>query len=103
MNIIKNTRAEVPIVILVLGVLLLCIIIAVAEVKRDDNPGKINDVSSIESCLSLIEQYHFYENMHYDREKIESLPLFKDSIDSQGNLICKSQSMEIRYSLNNVE
>jgi len=102
----KSKRAEVPVVILVLGVLLLCVIVAVAKFGGNGNPGKMGEVVDMEKCLSLIEQYTFYKGNFfitgYSINEIQNLPTFKGLI-SEGNLVCKSKSMEIKYPLGNIK
>lgn len=100
---LKNKKAEVPIVILVLGVILLCIILF-ASFKlfpfKKNGGGELDEVVMIEQCLSLVEQYHFYENMKYDESWIKELPSFKNLITSDGEkILCRYKNMEIYYPL----
>jgi hypothetical protein len=99
--IFKDKKAEIPIVILVLGVILLCILLF-ASFKLFPfvkNNGELGEVVMMEQCLSLVEQYYFYENMRYSPEEIKELPLFKDLITSNDKIRCKYNSMEIYYPL----
>ena len=114
---IKNIRAEVPIVVLVLGVLLLCVILFINSFSifssREGKHGNIEEIGIMESCLSYIEQYSFYMKNkaitgYSSDEDIKNLPIFKKGdkslIISEGGkyfLICnsKSGSIKIKYPL----
>ena len=109
----KNIRAEVSIVVLVLGVLLLCVLVFVNSFGsfnyREGKHGNIEEVVVMESCLSYIEKYTFYKNnpkiTGYSKDQIRDLPTFKSLIISEGEkdfLICnsKSGSIKIKYLLN---
>ncbi|MFH1365497.1 MAG: hypothetical protein ABIH28_02860 [archaeon] len=98
----KNTHAEVPIVILVLGVLFLCVLTFVNFTlfsNKEDKYGGLENIADVEQCLVYIEQYRFYENMGYSPTEIENLPIFKGVIDSQKNLICKPKGLKITFPL----
>jgi len=107
---IRNKRAEVPVVILVLGVLLLCILIFVNASffkGKEEKHGNIEEVVNMESCLSYIEQYLFYKNnpsiTGYSVEEIKNLPIFKkgeQNLIVDGRLICNSEGIKIKYILN---
>ncbi len=108
---IKNSHAEVPIVILVMGVIFLCVLTFVnfeffsfGQEKYFD----LNRIGEIEQCLVPIEQYYFYKNLGYSSEaakdkvllnKMENFIGDKFSIDSQNMLICNIKGIKIEYSL----
>jgi hypothetical protein len=100
-------KAEVPIVILVLGVLLLCVIVFInsSSIFSVSKYGDIEDIGTMESCLSYAEQYYFYVNLGgYSLEKIRELPVFKkgeqNMITPDKILICDSPTIKVRYPLN---
>jgi hypothetical protein len=104
---INGRKAEVPIVILVLGVLLLCILITVAGLNSSifkwSKSGDVDKLVYMEACLSYIEQYDFYKNLGYPKEKIMNLPTFKErTVSGSGGafLICDSEGIKIKYLLN---
>ena len=66
---------------------------------KHQHNGELGEVVMMEQCLSLVEQYYFYENMRYSPEEIKELPLFKDLITSNDKIRCKYNSMEIYYPL----
>lgn len=98
-----NKKAEIPVVILVLGVLLLCILLFVSFEffsSGGKNNAGLKEIVMVEQCSSYIEQYHFYNNIGLDIEEIKKIPSFKDFIDSENFLVCKSASIEIKVPLN---
>jgi len=107
---IRNKKAEVPVVILVLGVLLLCVIIFVNASffkQKEEKHGNIEEIVNMESCLSYIEQYTFYKNNQgitgYSVGDVQNLPIFKkgeQNLIVDGKLICDSEGIKIKYSLN---
>jgi hypothetical protein len=106
-------KAEVPIVILVLGVLLLCVILFINSFSifgsREGKHGNIEEIVNMESCLSYIEQYTFYVNnpsiTGYPISEIKNLPIFKKdgkNLIEGDNLICDSEGIKIKYPLSNI-
>lgn len=101
---IKNTRAEIPIVILVLGVLLVCVL-ALVNFQFFGNKAAyqiLEKVAGVENCLSYIEQYDFYKNKGYSLPIIKELPSFKDKINfinGKDYLVCNSEGLNISYPL----
>jgi len=97
-----NKKAEIPLVILVLGVLLVCVL-AVINFHFFSNEGNykhMQEVVKMEQCLSYIEQYHFYkDSMGYDLGRIKNLPAFKEIITSENKLVCGSEGLKISYKL----
>jgi len=105
----KSRKAEVPIVILVLGVLLLLVLTFVNIQFFSSNGkkyGNLGEVIYMEKCLEYIEQYSFYVNMHYSLDQIKQLPNLKNLIISENQknfLICNSEGLKVKYDLDRIK
>ncbi len=70
----KNKRGDIPIMILVLGVFVICILAIMSFVfsaaKSEDS---VLGYIAVEMANSLREQYHFYENVGYGTAEIEDV------------------------------
>ncbi len=103
----SDKTAEVPVVVLVLGVLLLCVLVFVNYTlfsNQGDKYGGLEKVVGLEECMNHLEQYTFYEKIGIS--DIGSLPNFKKGdekiiISENGGdvLICSIEEIKIKYPL----
>lgn len=91
-----NKRGDIPIVILVVGVLALCIL-AILSFYTSTNSVK-SGFSSIDTVVEaglIKEKISFYENLGYNKERIKSLLDIQE--DSQDKIIISRDSVKVVF------
>ena len=91
-----NKRGDIPIVILVVGVLAICIIaiLSFSTSKYFVN----NNFSSIDTVVEaglIREKISFYNNLGYNEEQIKTLLDVQE--DSQGNIVIGGDGVKVSF------
>ena len=96
---IKNRRADIPITILVIGVLAICTL-AILSFFLSDRIVK-NDfvvLEAVEEAKIMKEKISFYANTGFSEEEIKNIIKIKE--DAQGKFIqIKQTDLRVRYNL----
>ena len=95
----KNKRGDIPITILVLGVLFICIIAIISFYISDSNiKGNFNSISLIEKASVIKEKISFYRNLGFSEDEISEM--FGIKSDALGKyFILKNTGISVRYNL----
>lgn len=99
----KNKKANIPIMILVIGVFAICILAIISfSISVSKSRDSFRGIDLVEQTNSKIEKYYFYENKGFNDEKIkEILKLTDCSISMIGKCInVNNKKIEIIYPLN---
>ena len=99
-NLLKNKRGDIPITILVIGILAICILAifsfySSSKSVKDD----FSSISAIEKVLIAKEKISLYsESLEFTQEEIKEI--FEIKSDIQGRYITAKQgSLSVRYNL----
>ena len=91
-----NKRGAIPIVILVVGVFLVCILAILSFfVSNNSVKNSFPVINTIEAASLLKERISFYENLGYDKEQIKTLLNLKE--DSQGNILIQQSDISVSF------
>ena len=91
-----NKKGDIPIVILVMGVLALCIL-AILSYHTSNNSVK-SGFSSIDTVVEaglIREKISFYNNLGYNEEQIKTLLDVQE--DSQGNIVIGGDGVKVSF------
>jgi len=70
-SIIKNKRGDIPITILVIGIVAICIMAIFSFYFSDRNVKKdLNNIGIIETAAAIKEKISFYRNLGFSEEEI---------------------------------
>jgi len=98
-NLLKNKRGDIPITILVIGILAICILAifsfySSSKSVKDD----FSSISAIEKVLITKEKISLYEDFGFTQEQIKEI--FGIKPDIQGRYITAKQGpLSVRYNL----
>ena len=91
-----NKRGDIPIVILVVGVFLVCILaITSFFVSNNSVKNSFPVINTVEAASLLKEKISFYENLGYNEEQIKTLLNLQE--DSQGNLVFSRDDVKVIF------
>ena len=101
-NLLKNKRGDIPITILVIGILAICILAIFSfysscKSVKDD----FSSISAIEKVLIVKEKISFYnESLEFTQEQMKEIFGIKDDLDFQVKYItAREGSLLVRYNL----
>ncbi len=94
----ENKKADVPVMILVLGVFALVGMALLSFYVAGLKTGEIKGVESVEQANSLVDDFYFYENVGYSRDKIIQIMNLTES--SEGILfLVENDGVSVSYVL----
>lgn len=94
----KNKRGEIPITILVLGIVLVCILAIASFYVSSSTFNKNFDIQIVKEAKLAGEKADFYSNLGFTQEEIDSLLDIKP--DSEGRyLLLERDGISVRYYL----
>ena len=101
-NLLKNKRGDIPITILVIGILAICILAIFSFYSSDRNvKDDFSSVGVIEKVLIAKEKISFYnESLEFTQEQMKEIFGIKDDLDFQVKYITAKQGpLSVRYNL----
>jgi len=101
-NLLKNKRGDIPITILVIGILAICILAIFSFYSSSKSvEDDFNSISAIEKVLIAKEKISLYSNsLEFTQEEIEEIFNIKEDVDFQVKYITAKQgSLSVRYNL----
>ncbi len=98
-NLLKNKRGDIPITILVIGILAICILTIFSFYSSDRNvKDDFSSIGLIERVLVVKERISLYEDFGFTQEEIKEIFNIKDDI--QGKYIIEKKGiLSVRYNL----
>ncbi|MDP2628751.1 MAG: hypothetical protein Q8P15_02550 [Nanoarchaeota archaeon] len=92
----KNKKGDIPITILVLGIVAVCILAIVSFYASSWKVQKNFDIQIVEEINLIKEKADFYSNLGFTKEEIDSALNIK--YDSQGRYILLArEGISVRY------
>ena len=91
-----NKRGDIPITLLVIGIVIICILAIVSFLKSDSEvKGSFSAISTVESAGLVKEKISFYMNLGYNKEEVKNVLNLEE--DSRGNLIFKQFDTTVTF------
>ena len=98
-KLIKNKQGEIPVTILVLGVIALCALALLSFlVANGKTSAELKGISAVEKMNCEIEKFEFYKNK-FDIEKAEEFIGAKD-VGLGKQIFVKEGNIEVSFNLN---
>ena len=95
----KNKKGDIPIVILVIGVIAICILAILSFYISDRNAKKNFDIEIVERASIMGEKISFYkESLGFSDQEITAI--FGIKQDSQGkHILLEQEKISVRYNI----
>lgn len=93
----KNKKADIPVTILVIGVLAICVLAILSFfISNKSVNSSFSAVDAVEGASIIKEKISFYKNLGYKEEEIKGLLNLQK--DSQGKLVIEQFGATVRFS-----
>lgn len=91
----NNKKGDIPITILVIGVLAVCVL-AILSFFISNNSVKKSflSIDTVTESVLIKEEVSFYENLGYNKEEIKTIMNIQE--DSQGNIVFKGYGVTVK-------
>lgn len=92
----NNKKGDIPITILVIGVLAVCVL-AILSFFISNNSVKKSflSIDTVAESALIKEEVSFYENLGYKKEEIKTIMNLQE--DSQNNIVFKGNGVTVKF------
>ncbi|MBS3086722.1 hypothetical protein J4422_03405 [Candidatus Pacearchaeota archaeon] len=96
----KNKRGDIPVTILVMGVVAICILAIVSFYISDRDAKKGFDIELVEKAAVIGEKISFYkESLEFSEEEINEIFEVKPSDGLGKHLLLEQEGIRVRYNI----
>lgn len=93
----KNKKADIPVTILVIGVIAICVLAILSFfVSNNSVSNSFSAVDTVEAASLIKEKISFYKNLGYGEEEIKNLSNLQE--DSQKKIVIEQLDATVRFS-----